>query len=214
MQSLARDVAHALLATGAVGFDFDQPVIFKSGIRAPVYIDNRRLPYHPSEWRVVVNALHQHLQLYITNYDVIAGMEVAGIPHSAALAFTTRTSSVFVRKQPKNHGLGRRVEGGDVRGKRVVLIEDQITTGGSSLSGIEALRADGAIVEDCLTITSYGFQEAIEAFTNSGVCLHTLVTFPVMLEVARSLNHITDAQATIARDWLADPYGWSERNAS
>jgi orotate phosphoribosyltransferase len=97
--------------------------------------------------------------------DVVAGVEAAGIPHSAALGFSMRLPSVFIRKELKEHGTKKRVEGGDVTGKRVVLIEDLVTTGGSSIAAIEALRAEGAVVSDCLAIISYGFPEAAERYS-------------------------------------------------
>lgn len=209
MHVLAKEVARALLASGAITFSFDQPVTFKSGIQAPVYIDNRKLPYNPRCWRTVIVGFQQALQAQDTVFDVIAGIETAGIPHSAALSYTMRRPSVFVRKQSKDHGLQKRVEGGDVNGKRVILIEDQVTTGGSSLSGVEALRVEGAVVEDCFCITSYGFQEAIDAFTEAGVRLHTLTTFATIADEATQASLFAPEQLKVLNKWITDPRGWN-----
>jgi orotate phosphoribosyltransferase len=138
--------------------------------------------------------------------DVIAGIETAGIPHSAALAYTSGVPSVFVRKQVKEHGTRSRIEGGDVDGLRVLLVEDLVTTGGSSLSGVDALREAGALVEDCLAIISYGFSQAQMAFDDAGVRLHTLTSFDDILDAA---GNRFDSAAV--EDWLQDPYGWAER---
>lgn len=211
MQKLANDVARALLLAGTIGISAT-PITFKSGIKSPVYIDNRKLSFHPEHWRTIIVAFQRVLEAQGTVFDVIAGIEAAGIPHSSALAYTMRRPSVWVRKQPKEHGLLRRVEGGDVSGLRVVLVEDQVTTGGSSLAGVAALRDAGAIVEDCLSITSYAFPEALEAFTEAGVRLHTLTTFPIMLAAAAKLGKFDATQIETVEAWLRNPHDWSERH--
>jgi orotate phosphoribosyltransferase len=209
MHLLQSQVARALLMADAVRFTPDQPVTFKSGIRSPIYVDNRRLLSHPEQWRVVIVAMHEMLQAQDIDCQVIAGIETAGIPHSAVLAYTMRRPSVFVRKAAKDHGMKQRVEGGDVTGKRVLLIEDMITTGSSSLSGVHALRESGAVVEDCLSITSYNFREAIDAFTELGVRLHTLTTFPVILAEAEKQGMLGASVKETVQNWLHDPHGWT-----
>jgi orotate phosphoribosyltransferase len=211
MHQLSHEVAQALLAANVIN-SADPPVTFKSGIKSPVYIDNRRLPFAPEQWRTVIIAFQRMLEAQATAFDVIAGIETAGIPHSAALAYAMRRPSVFVRKQAKEHGTQQRIEGGDVRARRVLLVEDQVTTGGSSLSGVTALREAGAVVEDCLTITSYGFPEAIEAFTEVGVRLHSLTSFQVIMEVAEKSGKFSSEQVQNIREWLGNPRGWSERH--
>lgn len=213
MYQVPHEVAHALLAAEVVTIAAS-PVTFKSGIKSPVYIDNRRLPYIPEHWRTVIVSFQRVLEAQATAFDLIAGIETAGIPHSAALAYAMRRPSVFVRKQTKDHGTQQRIEGGDVDGKRVLLVEDQVTTGSSSLSAVTALREAGAVVEDCLAITSYGFTEAIEAFTDSGVRLHTLTSFNIILEVAEKSGKFSSEQVEQVRDWLGDPRGWSERHSA
>src|SRR5262245_26696238 len=169
-------IARILLEIGAVGFSPQQPVVFKSGLLSPVYVDNRRLPYWPAQWKVVLDGFQTLIRDTALPFDVIAGIETAGIPHSAALGYALEQPSVFVRKQAKDHGTRSRVEGGPVREKRVLLVEDLVTTGGSSLLGVEALRQDGAQVTDCLAIVSYGFRQATEAFQAADVRLHTLTS--------------------------------------
>ena len=123
-----------------------------------------------------------------------------------------RMPSVFIRKEAKEHGTKKRVEGGDVTGKRVVLVEDLVTTGGSSIAAIEALREEGAVVSDCLAIISYDFPEAVELFAQSGVRLHATTTFPVVLERAVKRGMIDEAEAAIVRDWLDEPRSWAKRH--
>lgn len=199
--------AAALIDAGIVGFAFDSPRTFKSGLIAPVYLDNRKLIFHPQAWHVVIDCLAEMLgELYPERDIVVAGVETAGIPHSSALAFAMRLPTVFVRKEAKGHGLQRRIEGGSVAGRRVVLLEDQITTGESSLSAIAALRAEGADVEACLALTSYGFPAAQARFEQAGVALHVLAPFPVLFERVRG-TLTTEEQASVER-WLSDPVRW------
>lgn len=204
-------VAEALVDVQGVVFRPENPVTFKSGIQSPVYCDNRRLPFFPAQWRTVIEGFAELVAAKGLSFHVVGGIETAGIPHSSAFAFSTARPSVFVRKAPKEHGTKRRVEGGDVTGKTVLLIEDLVTTGGSSLSGVEALRAEGAEVHDCLAIISYGFAEATEQFAAAGVRLHALTTFADVLEVAQARGAIDDAGAATVRDWLRDPHGWAGR---
>lgn len=204
------EIASALLEIGAVGFAPQKPITFKSGIVSPVYVDNRRFPYHPQQWRKVIAGFVELLAKKQLKFDVIAGIETAGIPHSAALGYELQKPSVFVRKQVKDHGTKSRVEGGSVQGKRLLLLEDLVTTGGSSLSGVEALRNEGAIVTDCIVICSYGFIEAQEAFKQAGVNLHALVGFPEILEEAERRGLLNASERESVAEWFQDPHGWGE----
>lgn len=205
----ARSVARSLLEIGAVGFSVNASITFKSGIRSPVYCDNRTFPFHPAQWKVVINGFHQLIEGKKLNLDVIAGVEAAGIPHSAALGFHTGIPSVFVRKQLKDHGTKKLVEGGDVSGKRVVLIEDLVTTGGSSLKAVQALRNAGAVVTDVLVIVTYGFPESAQAFKDVGVSLHALTSFPVILTEAKAKGKISAEDEKAITAWTKNPHGWA-----
>lgn len=195
-------IAKILLKLGAVGFLPENPVVFKSGIKSPVYIDNRKFPFHPEEWKEVITSFADIIKRNKVNLDIIAGVEAAGIPHSAALGFFTNTPSVFVRKQMKDHGLKKMVEGGNVQGKKVLLIEDVVSSGQSSLAAIQALRDEGAIVNDCLVILSYGFFDAKEGFEKANVRLHTLTSFPVILNEAKKQDILADNNLKIVEDWM------------
>lgn len=204
-------IARALLEIDAVGFSPKQPVTFKSGIVSPVYVDNRRLSFHPAQWQIVIQGFAALITQQSLAFDVLAGVAVGGIPHSAALAYLLQQPSVFVRKETKTHGAKKQVEGGDVTEKRILLIEDMVTTGGSSLDAVEILRSAGATVNAVLAIVSYGFAEAQQAFSTAGVTLHTLTHFDVILNEARQLERFTEDEAAVIRDWFDDPHGWAQR---
>lgn len=201
-------VAWTLVEVGAVGFSVQKPITFKSGILSPVYVDNRILPFHPASWHVVIDGFKNLVEQKTINFDVIAGVAVGGVPHSAALSYELRIPSVFVRQESKDHGRGKRVEGGTVNKKRVLLVEDMVTTGASSLDAVWALRAEGAIVEDVCAIISYEFPEAKAAFQSAEVRLHTLTTFDAILLAADIMGKLTPADINVVQTWMRNPRGW------
>lgn len=205
-------VAKALLEIGAVGFSPENPIRFKSGIISPVYVDNRRLPYHPQQWQVVIEGFQEKIKSENISFEIIAGVAMGGVPHSAVLGFVMKKPSVFVRKEAKEHGKGQRIEGGEIKAKRVLLLEDLITTGGSSLSGVQALRDEGAIVNTLLAIVSYGFQEANDNFSAANVHLETLTDFASILQVALEMEKFAQVEHEIIDDWFKDPHGWAARH--
>lgn len=210
---MSEAVARALIEIGAVGFSAQNPIRFKSGILSPVYVDNRTLPYHPQQWHIIIEAFQAMIRKHEIGFDVIAGVAVGGVPHSSALGYALERPSVFIRKEAKGHGKGKRVEGGAVDGKTVLLVEDLVTTGSSSLSGVEALRDEGAIVDTLIAIVSYGFQEAFTNFENAGVNLKTLTNFQTILKIAKTMQKFSDDDYEIITDWFNDPHGWASRHS-
>ncbi len=202
-------VARALLEVGAVGFSPAKPIRFKSGMLSPMYIDCRRLPYHPAQWGLIVTAFAEQVNSGALPCEIIAGVAVGGVPHSATLGYVTQKPSVFIRKEAKEHGTRSQLEGGEVSGKRVLLVEDMVTTGGSSLAAVEVLRAEGALVMDLLAIISYGFKIAEEAFAAAQVRLHTLTNVPLVLEQAGAMGVLDKPALAIIQNWYANPYGWT-----
>lgn len=209
LNAIQTGVAQALLTANAVVFTPHEPITFKSGIQSPVYVDNRRLPFWPAQWHVVIDAFQQVIAAHGIPFHALAGIEAAGIPHSAALGYAMRLPSVFVRKQAKEHGTRSRIEGGDVRGKRVLLVEDLVTTGSSSLSGVDALRDAGAAVEHCLCITTYGFAEAQRAFDSADVRLIPLAPFATIIVEACKMGRFGEGELNVLEAWMRDPHGWN-----
>lgn len=209
---MEQKIAEILIKIQAVIFVPTQPSTFKSGIISPVYVDNRKLPFHPKEWKIVLESFRDLIKQKNIDFDIVAGIETAGIPHSAGLGFILDKPSVFVRKQVKNHGTKSRIEGGSVQGKKVLLIEDLVSTGESSLNGVETLREEGAIVDNILAIVSYDFPESKKAFRQTRTNLFTLTSFPVILEEAKNSGLLTEDQVVIIKEWLNDPYNWGAKH--
>ncbi len=202
------DLAFALLETKAFHHTPTSPVTFRSGIRSPVYIDNRRLIYNPAQWHRIIDGMRARIAESDLRFDVIAGIAVGGIPHSSALAWSLSVPSVFVRKEAKDHGMQGRIDGGVVEGRHVLLVEDMITTGGSSLSGVAALRTAGATVTDCLSITSYDLEEAQRAFCQQDVRLWPLVSFRALLSAAVSSGMLDEVARGQIEEWNRNPREW------
>lgn len=208
MSDIARNVAKALIEIGGVGFVPDNPITFKSGILSPMYIDNRKFPSYPSQWKVVLDGFISLIKEQQIEFDIFAGIETAGIPHSSSLGALTMKPSVFVRKAAKDHGTKKMVEGGEVRDKNILLVEDLVTTGGSSLHGVNELRNAGAKVDDCIVIVGYDLLEARQAFDNAKVRLHQLTNVNVILEVAEEMGMISEKNRKIVKAWYANPREW------
>lgn len=199
---ISQAVARALLQIDGVGISKDNLITFKSGIKSPIYMDNRKFPFHPDEWKTVIAGFIQTIKDKKIKFDVIAGIEAAGIPHSAALGYALGKPSVFVRKETKDHGTKKMVEGGDVSGKKVLLIEDLVTMGLSSLHGVRALRKEGAIIQDCIVIASYGLKESEKAFREHQMRLHCLTSLSAILEQGQAMKKFSLDQISTVLDWM------------
>lgn len=207
-----RKIAAALLDIQAVRFTPHDPVTFRSGILSPVYVDNRLLIHWPDQWQLIINGLRDLIKAQALEFDVIAGIATGGIPHSSVLAYELRTPSVFVRKESKGYGAQRMIEGGDVNGKRVLLVEDMVTTSGSSLAGVAALRQEGAMITDCLCITTFGFPVARQAFKIAGINLYPLVDFATIVEEGLHQGVFGETERQMIQAWMIDPHGWTEQH--
>jgi orotate phosphoribosyltransferase len=213
MSEMSQNIARTLIELGAVVFNVNNPITFKSGMLGPVYADNRVWPFYPDKWKLVIDSFQQLIEQKRLQFDVVAGIESAGIPHSAVLGYMLKKPSVFTRKQVKGHGTKRMVEGGDVRDKRVLLLEDLVTTGSSSLLGVDSLRAAGATVEDCIVIVKYGFPEADVNFATKKVRLHALTEFRVIFQEAFEQKLISYEEKNIVEKWVSDPWKWTKAHS-
>jgi orotate phosphoribosyltransferase len=212
--SREQKVAQALLKVNAVGFSFNNPIRFKSGILSPIYVNNRNLPYYPAEWEIVIDELTDLLAEEDIKYDIIGSVELGGVSHASVIGFCLGKPSVIVRKQAKDHGMKERIVGGPVKDFPMFLFEDLVTMGSSSLEAIQVLREAGAIVNDCVSIVSYGFPEASIAFEKAYVKLYSLVPFFSIVEEALKMEKITEIQYENLYSWHIDPHGWTKEKES
>jgi len=202
-----RDLAACLLDAGAVRLQPLEPFTWASGLKSPVYCDNRQLLGFPEFRDRIVAALAERAAAL--DPTLIAGAATAGIPWAAMVADRLKLPMAYVRPAPKSHGMGRQVEGPLARGHRVVLLEDLISTGMSSLKCAEALRAEGADVSAVLALFSYGLPQADAAFAVAGVGLEVLGSFEVLAAEAQARGTVDGAGAEALGAWRADTVAWS-----
>lgn len=202
-------IAEILLSIGAVKLRPQDPFTWTSGIRSPIYCDNRMVYSHPEARTTVVQQLAAQMQALRSPPDVIAGTATAAIGWAALVADRLNLPFVYVRAKAKEHGAKKRIEGDLPPGKRVVVVEDLISTGGSSLSTVEALREEGkATVTDVVAIFTYEFASALESAAASGVALHPLTTITVLVDVALRQGGITADDADMIFAFIKDPEAW------
>ena len=209
----ARSVARELLRIDAVSLRPHDPFTWSSGLVAPIYCDNRRTLAHPSIRRAIADGFAEVVREAGWESISIAGTATAGIPHAAWLAERLEAPMAYVRSEAKGHGQGRRIEGTRLGpGDEAVVVEDLISTGGSALEAVSAVRETGATVRAVLAIFSYGLDAAASAFEAADVEAHVLTTFPVLLDVAHRQHDLSAEARALLDDWQADPEAWSRKH--
>ncbi len=209
---LARQVAEHLLDVQAVRFSPDEPFTLASGLLAPVYCDNRLLLSSPAARRSVRDGFVRVWKEERLDAEVITGTATAGIPHAAWLADALEMPMAYARAQSKEHGRQCRIEGGSVAGRATIVVEDAISTGGSSCAVVETLRDAGAEVQAVLAIYSHGFALAHQNFEKARVPLYVLTGLDVLLAAAEEREMLSGAAVRAILDWRADPESWSIRH--
>lgn len=202
---LAEKVANLLLEKSAVRINLAEPFTWTSGIRSPIYCDNRILIGHPDARRVVVDGFRQLIAEQGIEFDVVGGTATAAIPWAAFLAHELDKPMVYIRPKPKDHGAGRQVEGDMPRAARVLIVEDLISTGGSSLTSAAACQREfDAKIASVLAIFSYGLNKSKTAFAEAGLQARTLSTFETLV----GQLPLGDHEKSQVLAFAADPASW------
>lgn len=204
--SREKNIAKSLLGTEAVRLSVKEPFTFVSGIKSPIYCDNRKMIGFPKERQIVVDAFIEVLKE--KEFDIVAGTATAGIPWAAFIAQEMNVPMAYIRGEKKAHGAGRQIEGADFQGKKVVIIEDLISTGGSSIKAVAAAREAGATDVEVLAIFSYEFEKAYKNFEHDNIPWTALSNFASLINVATEENYIDSAEAEIALKWNKTPDTW------
>lgn len=203
-------VADKLLQVQAVKLSPAKPFTWASGWKSPIYCDNRKVLAHPFERDFLKSELSNVIFESFPDAQVLAGVATAGIPWGAMAADQLKLPFCYVRPKPKDHGLGNQIEGDLQPGQSVLVVEDLISTGKSSLQVVEVLRAAGVQVAGMVALFTYGFPEADEAFRKAGVELLTLSNYPTLIERAKSKGLVTPEQQTILLEWSQNPSTWGQ----
>lgn len=209
MKSLESLLAEKLLKISAIKLQPEIPFTWASGWNSPIYTDNRKTLSYP-EVRSFIKI--EMCRLILENFekpDAIAGVATGAIAMGALVADALGLPYVYVRSSPKDHGLENLIEGNLTPGQRVVVIEDLISTGGSSLKAVEAIRQAGCEVVGMAAIFTYGFPLAIKRFKDAGVELLTLSNYNAMLEAALDTQYIREEDLDTLKEWRKDPANWA-----
>lgn len=201
------EVARKLLEIKAVKLSPQEPFTWASGLLSPIYCDNRISLSHPEVRSFLKNCLAEKSSAF-GNFDVVAGVATAGIPHGTLLADALNKPFVYVRSSAKDHGRRNQIEGEIRAGQKVLLIEDLISTGGSSLLAAEALREAGAEVVGVLAIFQYGFEKAARAFQEKNIPLLTLTQYDTLVQEAANTGYISTTDIDTLNKWRQNPDAW------
>ena len=204
----AKQVAEYLLQIKAIKLQPQNPFKWSSGWNSPIYCDNRVSLYYPEIRNYIKDSFVAQIKDKYPNAEVIAGVATAGIAMGALIADAMNIPYCYVRPEPKKHGAGKQIEGASPSGKNVVVIEDLISTGGSSLKAVDALRIDNANVLGMAAIFTYGFPHAEENLSNADCPYFTLSNYETMLPQAIESGYIKEEDLDLLKDWRKDPAKW------
>ncbi|MCM1178324.1 MAG: orotate phosphoribosyltransferase [Bacteroidales bacterium] len=208
MESIERSVAKSLLDIKAVLLSPEKPFTWASGWHSPIYCDNRKILSYPELRENVCRWMAENIIRRYPDLDVIAGVATGAIAHGALIAHFLGKPFIYVRPKPKDHGTGSQIEGILEHGAKVVVVEDLISTGMSSLAAVSALAAAGAQVLGMSAIFSYNFNHSRRAFENANVELNTLTNYDALIEVACETGYIKESDLEYIKEWRFSPSTW------
>ncbi len=201
-------VAEKLLQVNAVKLNPEQPFTWASGWKSPIYCDNRKVLSFPYIRDFIKSEMCNVLFEKLPKAEMLAGVATAGIAWGAMAADQLKLPYIYVRPKPKEHGLGNQIEGYFEAGQKVVVIEDLVSTGKSSLQVVDVLKDAGLEVIGMVSIFTYGFPVATEAFQKASLTCYSLTNYPALLDLALERGVISVQQQEVLLKWRDDPAGW------
>lgn len=208
MESIEKIIAKQLLDIKAVRLNPETPFTWASGWKSPIYCDNRKILSYPKARNFVAKNLARIIKQNYGEVEVIAGVATGAIAFGIMVAEILEKPFIYVRPKPKDHGTGAQIEGDLPSGAKVVVVEDLISTGGSSLSAVDCLQKEGANVLGMVAIFSYNFDKARRAFEYANCELRTLSNYDALLEQAVSCEYIKESELDTLREWRYNPERW------
>ena len=209
-QAIAKQVAGELLSIQAIKLHPDNPFTWASGWKSPIYCDNRLSLSFPPVRTFVKESLAEVIRLKFPEAEAIAGVATAGIPQGALVAEALGLPFIYIRSKSKAHGMGNQIEGLVKEGQKVVLVEDLVSTGGSSLQAAEAVKASKMDVLGMVAIFTYGFSIAEENFAKHQIDLWCLSDYSALIELAKENGHINEETLDTLHKWREDPANWNQ----
>nr|WP_309099307.1 orotate phosphoribosyltransferase [Fredinandcohnia onubensis] len=203
-----KEIAAHLLEIGAVFLQPNEPFTWSSGLKSPIYCDNRMTLSFPQVRREIAKGLSELIKIHYPEVEVIAGTATAGIPHAAWVSDVLNIPMCYVRSKAKAHGKGNQIEGKVVKGQKVIVIEDLISTGGSAITAAEALREAGCEVLGIVAIFSYQLPAATASLGAANISAHTLTDYPTLINVALEKNVVSENDIESLKSWRENPVDW------
>lgn len=203
-----KQVAKDLLSIKAVTLSPEEPFTWASGIKSPIYCDNRLTISYPEVRKRIAKGIADIIRKKYPETEVIAGTATAGIPHAAWIAEELNLPMIYVRSKSKDHGRGKQIEGVLAEGQKVVLIDDLLSTGGSVLKAVDAAKNEGAAVLGVCGIFSYQLGKLDDNFKAYNLSYATLTNYTELIEVAEENDYIEEKQKEILHAWRKDPENW------
>lgn len=201
-------IASDLLKINAVTLSPNEPFTWASGIKAPIYTDNRITISFPEVRTHIADGLAELIRNKFPEVKVIGGVETAGIPHAAIVSDKMDLPMIYVRSKPKDHGRGKQMEGSIDENAPIVLIDDLLSTGKSVLNAAQALKNEGYNVIGVVAIFSYELPDSTKNFKEAGIEFDTLTNYSTIIEQAKAENSISDDELVVLRKWRDDPWNW------
>lgn len=210
MENIGKNIASHLLQIKAIKLDAQNHFTWASGWYSPIYCDNRKTLSFPNVREYIRDAFAHIAKKEFGEFDLVAGVATGGIAHGVLVAQELDKSFAYVRSKAKAHGMGNQVEGVVKEGQRVLVIEDLISTGGSSLNAVKALRDAGCEVVGMIAIFTYGFDLAVKSFEEENVRLFTLSDYHTLLETALEAGYVSQEEMQSLNEWRKDPANWKK----
>ena len=211
MNNTKEKVAKILLDINAVSLNAKKPFVYTSGMLSPIYTDCRLLISFPKQRKIVRDLYVDAIKSKHIPYDLIAGTSTAGIPWASWIADVLNLPMIYVRSSTKGHGKRNQIEGLVKKVQTAIVIEDLISTGGSSIETVKAIRNAGAYVSNIFSIITYGMKKAEESFKQNNIGLVSLTDFKTVVHVAETYNYIAKKDHQIIIDWVEDPASWGKK---
>jgi len=203
-------IARLLLETGAVKLQPAKPFTWASGWKSPIYCDNRLTLSYPEVRRQIKDSLVHLVGRQYPNAESIAGVATAGIPQGVLIAEVLDLPFLYIRSSPKGHGMENQIEGKITPGQKTVVVEDLISTGGSSIRAVEALQKNGFNVLGLVAIFTYGFPQAEENFRKANIQYTTLTHYDALVNEAVKSGYIRNSEKELLKSWRKDPANWAK----
>jgi orotate phosphoribosyltransferase len=203
-------VAEKLLQINAVKLNIQNPFTWASGWKSPIYCDNRKILSYPHVRDFIKSEMTNAVFTEFPDADVIAGVATAGIPHGALIADLLSLPFIYVRSKPKEHGMGNQIEGVLEAGQKVVVIEDLISTGKSSMEAVDAIKAAGGEVIGLCSVFTYGFDIAVKLFNDVNIKTLSLSNYNALLELSLDKKTISSDELEQLKTWRENPAAWGK----